>query len=212
MSAPVSRRASIRGTSSLLAAQCNGVSRCHMPTAGAWRSAPASTSVRTIATGFGLCPGQSAKRCNAVRAAPLAFLTVQQASSGWAASSRRSPSTSPSSSAAVSSTAIGSSLRSVRELVIVGQSGKRVSRNSGGRAGPTGNSGQTRRICPSRSRPAHPSVGLGLAGTAPNRRSRTRSNRHVWAAGSCRSPCRYKRTGTRPPAWSPPLQWRNADR
>jgi hypothetical protein len=45
ISAPASRRASISTTSSLLAAQCNGVSRCHIRTAGASRSAPAAASV-----------------------------------------------------------------------------------------------------------------------------------------------------------------------
>ena len=57
ISAPASSKALISATSSLLTAQCSGTSRCHIPTAGASRSTPATTSACTIAAAFRIGPG-----------------------------------------------------------------------------------------------------------------------------------------------------------
>lgn len=58
MLAPASNSASSASRSSLLAAQCNGVSAC-LPSLGTSTSAPASMIDRIVAPTCGKCPGQS---------------------------------------------------------------------------------------------------------------------------------------------------------
>src|SRR5580658_3875866 len=90
MSAPASSSASMSSTSSLLAAQCSGVSWCQVPVAWASRSAPASASADTTWAGLGRWPGASAYRCSGVQ--ELMRLVARP---GSAASSARSQATPP---------------------------------------------------------------------------------------------------------------------
>src|SRR6266508_2546991 len=110
-SAPASTRASRTSTSSLLAAQCSGVSACG-PTNGAFTSAPASTSAATTAGPLGKWPGQSVATCSSVRASPSSPRWA--AARSWCSrSTRRRAARSPVWIASVTATARGASVASV---------------------------------------------------------------------------------------------------
>ena len=116
MLAPASRSASTSSTSSLLAAQCSGVSRGPSgPTIDASRSAPASARTATMPLGLRRWPGQSAKRWRRVRdpAASPSFTIQARARPGCLARSRRRLSAWPRCTAAVASKASGSFQRRV---------------------------------------------------------------------------------------------------
>jgi hypothetical protein len=122
MWAPASRRASANSMSSLLAAQCSGVSsRPSGSFTGASRSAPASTSTVTISRGLRRWPGQSAKRWRSVRdpAHSPSFTIRARARPGCLSMRRRRRSAWPRCTAAVTSTASGWFQRKIMSRVVV---------------------------------------------------------------------------------------------
>jgi hypothetical protein len=95
ISAPPSISARATSTSSLLAAQCNGVSACQLPSTEALGSAPASISVAATSGPCGKYPGQSVTACNGVPEPPLSSTRRAEARPGCSRSSTVSDPTSP---------------------------------------------------------------------------------------------------------------------
>jgi RNA polymerase sigma factor (sigma-70 family) len=110
MSAPPSISALATSTSSLLAAQCSGVSACQLPSTGALGSAPAAIRTATTCGPRGKKPGQSAAMCNGVPEPPLSSTTRAEARPGCSPSSPVSDSTSPAWIASASAWASGALL------------------------------------------------------------------------------------------------------
>src|SRR5215831_10225652 len=110
--APPSISAAATSASSLLAAQCSGVSLCQEPVTAALGSAPASIRTRATSGPRGKYPGQSVTTCSSERVSPLAPRIRASASSRCPA--RREPSAprSPLWMASTAATATGSSSRS----------------------------------------------------------------------------------------------------
>src|SRR5215831_3494162 len=107
--APPSISAAATSASSLLAAQCSGVSLCQEPVTAALGSAPASIRTRATSGPRGKYPGQSVTTCSSERVSPLAPRIRAPASSRCPA--RREPSAprSPLWMAPTAATATGSS-------------------------------------------------------------------------------------------------------
>ena len=114
MSAPWSISARATSTSSLLAAQCNGVSLCQLPSTGALGSAPASISTATTSGPFGKNPGQSVAEWSAVPDPPLSSTSLAAARPERSASNTRSELTSPEWTALTKAMAVPSAFDSLK--------------------------------------------------------------------------------------------------